>query len=1219
MSRLIDLRAPYHIKVTARSGQTLSRATMFLYVWTGNLNDRPSSPTYTLAKSVNPLQGFITFEISELARDLIDISFDNGVKRTEPVYIGYEITKVYINNDVDPESGLVFGLDGYLNYEEGIQASQNLLLGLSAAVTAGDDANQGGGQASLTPTNNIFGSANGEAQTYTITFPSTFADIVMSDITVPTFLTVSGIMASTTTGTIKTQTFTLTTNSANTAATPRSGTIAVEYGTGQAETVAVTASQQGTTDAQTPTVQIDANGDGNADTTLTVPVGTATTLQVLNPNDPAGGTLTYQWFLGGTALSDQISGATGTSYSVTATTAGIRDYFVRATSSASNLSGFSQRLRLTHQNIPLIVSIVTDVSGAENAVVAQGESITFTATAAGSLASSATFQWLFDGNPITGATSSTYMVTINDVDVTGRYQCRVMADGETATSNTISVSISGMPGSINRDINSSLSQPLTFGNAVGSFRDVTYTYTASVYEDILASDITDSPIAPASWITPSIQSHTVVGDNKVTVVRYTTNATYDSLTPRDGRKGVRVRLLSGGNIGIGSFTDFMRQQGAPGISTMNLSTTSIPVEGGTVTISVSGDTGATYMFEVNTTSGGVGPANWIGTDALSETTGTVGDTHTLTIPANDTLGPRTLNIIAVNTVVASNRVPGSVITQAEPASFVRSSPEELNQFAADIAQDNPANHQIVTVESNNGWVATLPESSNFRIAQPIIQQEGDVGPQQYNFVTEARANTGTPRSLRTTALGNADTLRIVALDNNTSQVQTAVLSIRFTSTADTTTVQDSVTMTQAAQTAVNEFRRGDNADVTGITVGIGQANAVNFQVRSTGQWTITQNNMNTGSGPANAIVSQTNGAGNVLSGLNVHFDSTPVSGSSYQLVLSGSGLPTDTLDLTPTSTNSAPSDLTFSGSQLNRLDGQDATITMNAVSALEVTYELFLAPSAGATSGGTSVGTATSSTGSAQVTIPSASLSVGDNPIYFTATNSVGTTTSAANNVTIGVPVFGLTLSRTSIDFPSLGGDQDVSVSGSPFIDFSAAVTAGTGYSILSPTGTTSTADSGFTVRAASNASATGQVTVTQNSGSGQGATATIALTRDDQTLSVFPRTFTLGSAGGTETINVDATRGGSATGWTAQVISGAAVLPGLDPGTFGESTFRADAGTTQVQFQMPGFFVNASRTSVIRITSGSATTDVTITQQGTAPSGGGGRDDEEPGFAEDI
>ena len=137
MSRIVNLRTPFSVKVTTSlASRILSSATLHLYVWTGAITNKPTTPTYTQAKrssrytddAGNIQNDFIVFEIAELARDFVDVFFDGDQRITDPVYIGYDILKSYSNDDtVDLESGILFGLDGWNTHSEGLQGFHNLL------------------------------------------------------------------------------------------------------------------------------------------------------------------------------------------------------------------------------------------------------------------------------------------------------------------------------------------------------------------------------------------------------------------------------------------------------------------------------------------------------------------------------------------------------------------------------------------------------------------------------------------------------------------------------------------------------------------------------------------------------------------------------------------------------------------------------------------------------------------------------------------------------------------------------------------------------------------------------------------------------------------------------------------------------------------------------------------------------------------------------------
>ena len=63
----------------------LSNSTLNLYCWTGKYNDKPASPQYTITKTPISGNNYVTFEVAELIRDYLDISFNQEF--TEDEYI----------------------------------------------------------------------------------------------------------------------------------------------------------------------------------------------------------------------------------------------------------------------------------------------------------------------------------------------------------------------------------------------------------------------------------------------------------------------------------------------------------------------------------------------------------------------------------------------------------------------------------------------------------------------------------------------------------------------------------------------------------------------------------------------------------------------------------------------------------------------------------------------------------------------------------------------------------------------------------------------------------------------------------------------------------------------------------------------------------------------------------------------------------------------------
>lgn len=99
----------------------LTKAELKLYIYGGNINSVPENPRYTLTKTKLSGDDTITFEISELIKDYVEIKFDGnyeGIEQTKWVY--YEITRTFDDDttDVIKEHGIAFR--GYGSITDGI-------------------------------------------------------------------------------------------------------------------------------------------------------------------------------------------------------------------------------------------------------------------------------------------------------------------------------------------------------------------------------------------------------------------------------------------------------------------------------------------------------------------------------------------------------------------------------------------------------------------------------------------------------------------------------------------------------------------------------------------------------------------------------------------------------------------------------------------------------------------------------------------------------------------------------------------------------------------------------------------------------------------------------------------------------------------------------------------------------------------------------------------
>ena len=76
----------------------LDNAKLELYIYGGASDNIPEYPEYTITKSPIAGEQTVTFEISELVKDYIDIEFDgnyDNIKQTKWVF--YRVTRTYDN------------------------------------------------------------------------------------------------------------------------------------------------------------------------------------------------------------------------------------------------------------------------------------------------------------------------------------------------------------------------------------------------------------------------------------------------------------------------------------------------------------------------------------------------------------------------------------------------------------------------------------------------------------------------------------------------------------------------------------------------------------------------------------------------------------------------------------------------------------------------------------------------------------------------------------------------------------------------------------------------------------------------------------------------------------------------------------------------------------------------------------------------------------------
>lgn len=225
------------------------------------------------------------------------------------------------------------------------------------------------------------------------------------------------------------------------------------------------------------------------------------------------GTLSYQWYKNGAA----ISGATSSSISfssVSSSNAG--NYYAIVKNSNSSVTSATATLTVT-QPFQAVSITQHPVSKA----VMEGAAVAFSVAAAGS--GTLYYQWYKNGTAISGATSSTLSFASTTTSNAGNYYAIVRNSGSSATSNTVSLSVTAFQRvSITQQ---PVSKSLTVGGATSFAVTATGTGPLSYqwYKNGVAiSGATSSALSLSSVTTSSAGNYYVVVRNSGSTATSTT-------------------------------------------------------------------------------------------------------------------------------------------------------------------------------------------------------------------------------------------------------------------------------------------------------------------------------------------------------------------------------------------------------------------------------------------------------------------------------------------------------------------------------------------------------------------------------------------------------------------------------------------------------------------------------------------------------------------------
>ena len=112
----INLRSPYYLEI---EDDEMDYSILKLYIWESALEDIPTNPQYTLRKNVITGQFGTQYEISELIKDYLDITFKDTYDGNQVLYVKTDL-RAYESDgtEIATDELTTFAFDSYSYFEE---------------------------------------------------------------------------------------------------------------------------------------------------------------------------------------------------------------------------------------------------------------------------------------------------------------------------------------------------------------------------------------------------------------------------------------------------------------------------------------------------------------------------------------------------------------------------------------------------------------------------------------------------------------------------------------------------------------------------------------------------------------------------------------------------------------------------------------------------------------------------------------------------------------------------------------------------------------------------------------------------------------------------------------------------------------------------------------------------------------------------------------------